>query len=439
MTAVTDIHGNILTGASAAGAEAFSGAVRQLSIYAGDPLATVESLIESEPRFTMAYVLKAWLFSLGTDATAVPTAKEAIEQGMRLAGTDRERGHLAALAHLAEGRFHDASRAIEDVTVNHPRDLLGLIGGHQMDFFTGNSRMLRDRISRALPQWSRETPGYHALLGMSAFGQEEMGNYALAEERGREALALEPHDGWAKHAVAHVLEMQGRHDEGIAFMREDVPNWTDGSFFAVHNWWHLALYHLELGQIDEVLALFDGPITSAAQPTLIDLVDASAMLWRLHLRGIELGSRWQKLAERWEAQWKPGFYAFNDLHALMAFAGAGRRDLVQWVIRSQKGLAADNVMFSRDAGLPLMQGFAAFADRNYREAVAHMRPVRGIAARFGGSHAQRDVIDLTLIEAALRDGELALARAFAAERAAAKHESPLVHLFAQRSGLKAAA
>jgi hypothetical protein len=236
-----------------------------------------------------------------------------------------------------------------------------------------------------------------------------------------------------------VLEMQGRQDEGIAFMREDVESWTSGSFFAVHNWWHLALYHLELGEIGEVLELLDGPITSIAQPQMMDIVDASAMLWRLHLRSVELGQRWQTLANRYDAMWTPGHYAFNDLHALIAFAGAGLGDRVAAIIDAQKKVSADNRMFSGDVGLPLMKGFRAFAEHRYRDAMALMRPVRGIAARFGGSHAQRDLIDLTLAEAAIRAGEFSLARAFAAERLAAKHESPLARVFAKRAGLQAAA
>jgi hypothetical protein len=217
-----------------------------------------------------------------------------------------------------------------------------------------------------------------------------------------------------------------------------VASWTQASFFAVHNWWHLALYHLELGQIEEVLKLLDGPITGVAQPQMMDLVDASAMLWRLSLRGVDLGDRWLALVERYEAGWLPGHYAFNDLHALIAFLGADRRDLAQAAIEAQGRLAGDNIMFSGEVGLPLMQGFMAFAEHRYRDALALIRPARVGAARFGGSHAQRDIIDLTLIEAALRAGEHALARAFAAERLAAKHDSPLAALFARRTGLMAA-
>ncbi len=172
---------------------------------------------------------------------------------------------------------------------------------------------------------------------------------------------------------------------------------------------------------------------------MIDLIDASAMLWRLQLGGTDVGQRWQALTKRYETTWVAGYYAFNDLHAAMAFLGAGRKDLIEAVIDAQNTVEADNIMFSRDVGLPLINGVIAFSEGRYQDAIALMRPVRGIAARFGGSHAQRDVIDLTLAEAALRSGDTALAQAFAAERLTAKHESPLAALFAKRAGLKRAA
>jgi len=168
---------------------------------------------------------------------------------------------------------------------------------------------------------------------------------------------------------------------------------------------------------------------------MMDLVDASALLWRLSLRGIDPGKRWAALVARYEDLWVPGYYAFNDLHAVMAFLGAGRQDLVEATLAAQMDAEADNIAFSNDVGLPLIQGFIAFHKGDHAKAVSLMRPVRNIAARFGGSHAQRDIIDLTLLEAALRGGDAALAQALTAERAEAKHDSPLVAMFARRAAM----
>src|SRR5262245_31118174 len=212
-----------------------------------------------------------------------------------------------------------AARVLEDLAIDHPRDLLALQAGHQLDFFRGDARMLRDRIARALPAWSQQVPGYHAVLGMHAFGLEEMGHYREAEQAGRTAVALETRDGWAQHAVAHVMEMQGRHQDGIAWMQANPDGWSRESFFAIHNWWHLALYHLDIGDLDAVLALFDGPIYGNLSSVVLDMIDASALLWRLQLRGVDVGERWQALADAWAPVAGAGNYAFNDVHAMMAF------------------------------------------------------------------------------------------------------------------------
>jgi len=274
------------------------------------------------------------------------------------------------------------------------------------------------------------------VLGMHAFGLEEMGDYAGAEAQGRRGVGLEPRDGWAQHAVAHVMEMQGRQRDGIAWMRASPDAWAHESFFAVHNWWHVALYHLDLGEVDEVLALYDGPIYGKRSGLVVELIDASALLWRLALRGIGVGERWDALADNWAPFASAGNYAFNDLHAMMAFVGAGRTNEAEAVLEAQaaamKG-AGDNVAFTREVGHPATRAIRAFGDGNYAEAVRLLRPIRGIAHRFGGSHAQRDLLDLTLIEAAVRAGEAALAAALAAERAAVKPTSPFARLLASRA------
>ena len=166
------------------------------------------------------------------------------------------------------------------------------------------------------------------------------------------------------------------------------------------------------------------------------MIDASAMLWRMHLRGVDVGDRWQAVADAWEPHAGAGNYAFNDAHAAMAFVGAGRKDALAKVIEAQKEAMqrdGDNAMFTRKVGHPVVLAIKAFGDRNYADALWRLREVRNIAHRFGGSHAQRDVLDLTLIEAALRSGQQSVATALAAERLATRPKSPLSRLFVRRA------
>ncbi|MCQ9379136.1 tetratricopeptide repeat protein, partial [Methyloversatilis sp. XJ19-49] len=332
--------------------------------------------------------------------------------------------HVKAVGLLVGGRLRAAARVLEDIAIEHPLDTLALQAGHQTDFLLGDSRMLRDRIARALPAWHADMPAWHAVAGMLAFGLEETGDYGRAEQYGRQAVERQPRDGWAQHAVAHVMEMQNRRRDGIAWMRAAPQAWALDSFLSVHNHWHLALFHLGLDEIDAVLALYDGPVCADAPGLVFDLVDQSALLWRLHLRGIDVGTRWQALADRWAPIATTGRYAFNDMHATMAFAAAGRTDQIRAIADAQQAVIAgsgdsdaDNIRFTAEVGQAVTAAMAAFADGDYAQTVEMLRPIRHISHRFGGSHAQRDVIDLTLIEAAARGGQQSLANALLAERA----------------------
>ncbi|MCL4182637.1 MAG: tetratricopeptide repeat protein [Burkholderiaceae bacterium] len=431
-----DDAGYPVSGANAESLACFEQASHELRCMIGDPLATVDRALAASPDMTMAHVLRGWLHLLGTEPDGLPVARACAAAAAALPATDRERRHVAAMRLVADSRWRDAGQGLEDLSARYPRDPLALQAGHQVDFFTGHARMLRDRIARALPAWSRSMRGYHALLGMYAFGLEETGDYEQAERCGRLSIELEPRDGWGWHAVAHVHEMRNRPDDGIAWLRPNSAIWSKESFLAVHNWWHLALYHLERDETDEVLRLFDGPIFGARSTLLIELVDVSAMLWRLQLRGVDVGDRWQAVADNWTPAAAAGNYAFNDLHAMLAFVGAGRRDAQQAVLEAQQRAleeGGDNVDFIREVGAATVRAMQAFGDGDYARTVALLRPIRSSAHRFGGSHAQRDLLELTLIEAALRGGDAALAAALAAERIALRPRSPLARLFAARA------
>jgi hypothetical protein len=273
-------------------------------------------------------------------------------------------------------------------------------------------------IARALPAWSRDMPDWHAVQGMLAFGLEETGLYARAEAAGREAVELEPSNNWAQHAVAHVMIMQGRHADGVRWMRHENTAWQPAAQLGVHNWWHTALFHLGLGETDEVLRLYDGPVYGEATTFAFDMVDAAAMLWRLQLLGVDVGARWDRLADNFKSE-PSGQSAFVDTHAMMAFVGAGRAADAHALLETQAavlGGPGDNAIFVREVGLPASQAILAFGDGAYAKSVELLRSVRNRAHRFGGSHAQRDVLDLTLLAAARRSGDARLETALLAER-----------------------
>ena len=419
--AATDSLGLPLSGASARAADLYRTALDGYHRFGGEPILRLREAVADSPGFAMAHVLTAYMTLTGSDPRVRAMGLRALNALQGLETNSREAGHVAAVRALADGELSRAGRILEDVSIDEPRDVLALQAGQNTDFLTGDSRMLRDRIARARPAWDASMPNYHAILGMHAFGLEETGHYARAEADGREAIALEPRNGWAQHAVAHVMEMQNRRAEGVAWNLRESVAWHDDSFFKVHLWWHTALFHLGLGQVDAALAIYDGPLREDGSTLAYDLVDAAALLWRLHLMGVDLGGRWGDLADVYAAQPK-GKYAFDDVHAMMAFTAAGRDadadDLLAALVAAAQG-PGDNGLMSREVGLPVAEALRAYGRGDAASAIDRLRAVRNNAGRFGGSHAQRDVLDLTLIAAARAAGETGLETALRAERDAA--------------------
>ncbi|MEL6679338.1 MAG: tetratricopeptide repeat protein, partial [Pseudomonadota bacterium] len=378
---------------------------------------------------------KGYLFALATEPRATNYAHQIAARARDLPMTDREQSQLAALNHLLAGNWTRAAEALDHHSMLWPRDIVALQCGHLMDFFRANARALRDRVARALPAWTEGEPGQSFVLGMHAFGLEECGDYARAEAAGRAAVEADPLDGWAHHAVAHVLEMEGRTADGLAWMEARAPHWSgDDSFFQVHNWWHKALFHLEEDDAPAALALFDGPVSLHAAGTASNLVDGAALLWRVMLAGHEIGDRWGPLAEAWTVHADGTLFPFNDWHAAMAYLGAGRIGEVDAILdRYARAEGSEVADWARAPGRALISGFRAFALGDYMGAVEALAPARHIANRFGGSHAQRDVIDLTLVEAALRAGQADIARSLAHERLALRPHSPVNARFLTRA------
>ncbi len=433
----TDKYGNVVHGATPLGVEKLNAAMDMFALFRGDPLALADEALKAAPNLVMAHILKAYAMAVATEPEADAGARIIVESIKGKPAGEREASHIKALELVLDGEWNSAALHLDQHTMRHPRDLLALQVGHLMDFFRGNARNLRDRIARALPAWTPGEPGHNILLGLYAFGLEETGDYAKAEDAGRAALESEPYDGWAHHAVAHVFEMQGRTEQGLAWMADREPYWSvEDNFFQVHNWWHKALFHLDLGQKDEVLAVYDQRVRGDRSEVVMDLIDASALLWRAQMSGIDVGDRWSDIATAWDNHAYSPLYPFNDWHAAMAYLGAGRnadvsRQVSKW--RSDHTPNTETARWAHATAIPLIEGFAAFWTGDYRRAVEILHPVRFIANQFGGSHAQRDIIDWTLIEAAIRGGLRDVAQALTNERLAIKPHSGVNLGFSKRT------
>lgn len=397
------------------------GAVSTLLILRNDSDVRAARAAQIDPGLIGAHVLRGLVNILGTDSSQLPAAREALAAGRAVAAGSlgRERAHLAALEAWISGRLFDACAIWEQILIDEPRDALAMYAAHQGDFFLGQSTELRDRVARRLPglDTSSKLAGYYR--GMYAFGLEETGQYARAEEQGVSAVDSDPRDAWAVHAVAHVLEMTNRVKEGESWLLDRTEDWDTDNFFAIHNWWHLALYYLDQRQFQEVLSLYDIRIRRNESHAILDLLDATALLWRLQLLGVELGRRWEPLVNAWAERIEDRWYAFNDYHAALTFAGAGRIDLLERllaVLAHTAQQSGDNATMTRFVALPVAQAARDFVVGRYTAAVDRLLPIRAQSARAGGSNAQRDLLGLTLLVAAERAQERSLFRALVNER-----------------------
>ena len=407
---VTDRRGLPLTNADSVCAGVLDDALDDALAFRGDPVARIDAVLAEHGDFVMGHVFRAGMLTKAMETRIYRTMVDSVEAAEALwsQANDRERAHIRAVRAWVEGDFHGAVQHWESALVRHPHDLLALALVHLTDVLLGDVVGQRDCVARVFPLWDESTPGYEFVLALYAFGLEENRDFSRAEEVGRRALALRPDHPYAIHAVAHVMEMQGRQLGGVHFMNERRDVWVDGNF-RNHLWWHLSLFLLDLGRVDEVLNIYDNHLRGGAVGgERYEELDSAALLWRLTLVGADVGRRWADLADKWEPSAADTLYAFNDVHAMMAFVGDRRGEAQQRLLTANERYlehAGDaNAAMSREIGLPFCRALQAFAASEYRACVETLLPVRYMNHRLGGSHAQRDIIAWTLVEAALRAG-----------------------------------
>lgn len=422
-----DAQGQDLTGTSPNAAELIDKAVRAFTLNFGDPNAFLAEAEADSPECQIAELIRIWPLTLSNDPDLLAGARERVAKLDAGAMNERERAHLEALRLAAESRWKSAVAILDRHLMRYPHDLVAHQSAMRLENFQGLFHRAAGRSAQALPHWSESQPGYGILLSFYGFGLEESGEYEQSEEITRAAAELEPYGYWPQHTLAHVLEMTGRPEEGLDWMDSRESYWSSPeNNNRVHIWWHKSLYHVELGQHDAALSLYDNQIAETLRPVGTSLCNPTALLWRLETLGCEAGDRWAPLFKIWQGRANGRTSPFNDIHLAMTALRAGERAAYEELLAATRATATgdgENAPAYGAIVVPVVQALADFTDGNYADAVEQLLPVRPDLWRMGGSVAQRDIVDWTLTVAALRAGLTDEARSLANERLALRPNS----------------
>ena len=397
-----------VTAANGEAARAFDETVWAYVGFSREPGVPLKRALQADPAMPMALCLQGYFMHLMGLPALVPKARSALASLRKISGINvREKAHAAALGAWCDGELERTCEILDGILKEHPRDFLALKLANYLYFYMGDSANVRDGPARALPHWEEGMPGYGHLLALHAFGLEETGDYAAAERAGRRATEINPADPWAVHAVAHVMEMQDRAAEGATWIETLAPHWDTANFFRFHLWWHLALMHWGAGRPEEALRLYDARVWADGSSENLSLCNDISLLARLELAGVDVGGRWDAAANAVREQAGGSVMAFVDAHYAMALGAIPPLE--------ERGTTA---RVHGAVGRAACEAAVAWRAKDHARVVARLAPARHELYRIGGSHAQRDLFTLILLDSAIRTNDTTLVKALRAERAA---------------------
>lgn len=442
-----DERGLPLSTDSTEAAVLFDRAVEHYLKFHADTMALVGRMLAADPRFALGHCFKGYLLLSAANpayASEIAATLAAAEAGSATA-TPRERQHVAAFAAWSNGALDRALQIWRQILDAHPTDLLAVRICDTNWFRHGQTAKILEQADRLAPHWSAELPGYDCFQTIWAFAHEEAGDTSGAERAVDAAIARDRSNYFAHHVKAHVMEMECRPREGRDWLASQVGDWSLGNQLIHHLWWHRALMELELGELDAVLASYDSnirnldePMTKAMPDHFVDLQNAPALLWRLEQMGVEVGHRWQELADKAEARIGEAGHPLLVPHLMMALAATGRAEAAGRFLGALRDLARDNASWTApgivEAVLPACEAALAHRQGDYARAVDLLAPRREQIRLLGGSNAQRDLFTQMLVDAAVKSGRGDIVGDIIADQAANRTVPPT-----ERAGYAAAA
>ena len=405
-----DYLGNPVTGAGPATLQGIDDFIHGFLAYENKAV-NVLAAAEADPESCLAnaYAAMIWMFLEAPEAPdkAAPFVARALAAAP--GATRREALAAQMVAGWARGDIPQVLAICEAVARAWPTDLAMIKLAQYHLFNRGDAPgMLRLGLC-ALPAGAN-SPYVH---GMIAFGYEQCHLMPEAEASARRAIAIEPTDPWAHHALAHVMLTQSRANEGIAFLESVAGTWAGlNSFMHTHNWWHLALFYISRGRVADVLTSYDAHVWGRAKTYSQDQVGAASLLARMEFAGIDVGERWQDVAAHVAARGADTVSPFLTLQYLFALARAERPEavvLMQAIEARAEAPAHDRVAWA-EVALPAARAIMAHRAGDFDDAVRLMGRALPRMAETGGSHAQRDLFEQIHLDALMRAGRVSAAQ-----------------------------
>lgn len=428
---------------------------------------TMKKMIDADENFVMGHVIKSGIELIGSSAGIHENDPHAIDQLINVTNkykkdlTKRELLHVEAIENLHFGNLNKSCDIWESILVQHPNDMLAIKFAHDTYFYTGQHAQMRDSISRVLPVWTNDPKMSGYLHGMHSFGYVQSNFFQQAKTSALKALELNRNDGWATHTICHFNEYINNFDEGIKFLRDTEIDWSECNLISPHNYWHLALYHIERNEHETALEIFDQNITKYLDLNrTLDMVDVISLLYRLKLDNcrIDLSQRWSRIHNVFKNRIRHHGYVFNDMHTLLMIFSCkdkwGEEEFFESLneylyCKNKQSMVTDycnNIIgtksmenyvkqINRSIGVNIFDAIKYFESNEYDKVVDCLKPIRYDIIRIGGSNAQRDLLNQILLHSAMlsnnEDNKL-FAQALLNERFGLKPESNLTKRIQKR-------
>ena len=371
---------------------AFDGVIDQYLRYSTQTMSTLEVIQGNDPDFALGHLFRGYQLKMASDPRFSQPLAQSLQAAEQTAGNAREQAHVAALKAWHSNDTDKTSAILGEILTTDPTDLIALKASNHLHFYRGDAKAMLRAIQDSLPHWPQDHPWRSFIVGMQAFGFEECGDYNQALACGHAAVDAEPLDMWAAHAVAHVHQMQGDFEAGIDWIDDCLPSWAQTNNFSNHLIWHKALMLIDLDQAEQALKLFDEALVDCLTDDFyLDVCNAASLLWRLDMKGLDLGERWSSLTPYYHRA-QDQELVFIALHYFMVAVKNGDQDIIEKALSNLSRWAQqpeEQGRVCRAVGLETGKALIDLTQGTAQRGVDQLISLEPELHRIGGSHAQR--------------------------------------------------